>query len=42
MFIMVFAFWMYSVAVSLMRVRIIILERERSSAWVRELLETEK
>jgi heme exporter protein C len=37
MLVMVLAFWMYSIAVSLMRVRTIILERERGAAWVREL-----
>ena len=37
MLVMVLAFWMYSIAVSLMRVRTIILERERNTAWVREL-----
>ncbi|MBK1681673.1 heme ABC transporter permease [Rhodocyclus tenuis] len=30
------AFWMYSVAVALMRVRGIILERERNSEWVKQ------
>jgi heme exporter protein C len=40
MLVMVFAFWMYSIAVSLMRVRTIILERERSAAWVQEMRET--
>ena len=29
------AFWMYSIAVSLMRVRCIILERERNSDWLK-------
>ena len=37
MLVMVFAFWAYSIAAALMRVRIVILERERNSAWVREL-----
>ena len=32
------AFWMYSVAVALMRVRGIILERERNSEWVKQQL----
>jgi heme exporter protein C len=36
MLLMVFAFWAYSIAAALMRVRIMILERERHSAWVRE------
>jgi heme exporter protein C len=37
MLVMVLAFWMYSIAVSLARVRTIILERERNAAWVQEL-----
>lgn len=37
MLIMVLAFWMYSIAVSLVRLRHIILERERNAAWVREI-----
>ncbi|HUF20373.1 MAG TPA: heme ABC transporter permease [Burkholderiales bacterium] len=37
MLIMVFAFWMYSIAVSLVRLRHIILERERNAAWVTEI-----
>src|SRR6267142_1928221 len=37
MLVMVFAFWAYSIAAALMRVRILILERERNSAWLREL-----
>ncbi|HSO05913.1 MAG TPA: heme ABC transporter permease [Pelomicrobium sp.] len=36
MLIMVFACWMYAIAVILARVRTIILERERHAAWVRE------
>ena len=32
------ACWMYAIAVALMRVRRIILERERDTAWVRETL----
>ena len=34
MILMALAFWMYSIAVSLARVRSIILERERGSDWV--------
>jgi heme exporter protein C len=34
MLIMVLAFWMYSIAVTLMRVRAIILERERGAVWM--------
>src|SRR5262249_48479805 len=37
MLIMALSFWMYSVAASLVRVRAIILERERNSEWVRAL-----
>lgn len=36
--IMVLACWMYSITVTLMRVRSIILERERHAPWVAELL----
>ena len=32
--LMALAFWMYSIAVALMRVRSIILERERHTEWV--------
>jgi len=39
MFITLVACWMYVVAVSLMRVRSIILERERHTQWVSELPE---
>ena len=42
MLVMVFAFWMYAFAIILMRVRNIILERERHTTWVAELLESEK
>jgi heme exporter protein C len=38
MFVMVFAFWMYTIAVVLARVRSEILERERNTAWVTELV----
>lgn len=37
MLVMVFAFWAYSIAAALMRVRGGILERERGAAWVKEL-----
>lgn len=37
MIVMALAFWMYTIAVTLMRVRCIILERERNSGWVKEL-----
>ena len=37
MILMVLAFWMYAIAVSLVRVRAIILERERQAGWTQEL-----
>jgi len=39
MLVMALAFWMYSIAVMLMRVRAIMLERERNSDWVKALEE---
>jgi heme exporter protein C len=36
MLVMSFAAWMYAIAVSLVRVRAIIAERERDAAWLRE------
>ncbi|MGH8678843.1 MAG: DUF350 domain-containing protein, partial [Burkholderiales bacterium] len=39
MLVMVLAFWMYSIAASLSRIRAIIVERERNAAWVRELVD---
>lgn len=39
MLIMALAFWMYSIAVALTRVRAIILEREAHTEWVKELAE---
>lgn len=41
MLVMAVAFWMYTVAVALMRVRCEILERERHSEWVGEVLARE-
>ncbi len=38
MLIMVFAFWMYSIAVALYRCRNLILDRERHADWVKEVL----
>jgi len=38
MLFMALAFWMYTIAVALMRVRCIMLERERASDWVKVLL----
>jgi len=40
MLIMTFAFWAYCIAASLLRLRAIILERERRSEWVARLAET--
>src|SRR5258706_7053157 len=37
MLLMALAFWMYSIAITLMRVRCIILERERNSDWVKHM-----
>lgn len=42
MLIMALAFWMYTIAVVLARVRSEILERERHTAWVQELLTQQK
>jgi heme exporter protein C len=39
MLIMSFAAWFYAIAVVLLRVRVIMLERERGAAWVSELSE---
>jgi heme exporter protein C len=39
MLLMALCFWMYSIAVALMRVRAIILEREVHTEWVKELRE---
>ena len=39
MLLMALAFWMYAIAVSLTRVRAIILERERHAGWVQDLTE---
>ena len=38
MLIMSLAFWAYCIAVTLMRVRSIILERERNTSWVRDMV----
>jgi heme exporter protein C len=42
MLLMALAFWMYAICVSLLRVRCIMLERERASAWATELAEAAK
>ncbi len=36
MLVMALAFWMYTIAVSLWRVRLLVLERERHTQWARE------
>ena len=41
MLVMVFAFWAYAIAVILMRVRAILLERERDAGWVQDALARE-
>jgi heme exporter protein C len=41
MLIMTLGFWAYSIAVAMVRVRTIILERERSSNWVKQLIAEE-
>jgi heme exporter protein C len=40
MMVMVFAFWMYCIGAVLMRVRTVILERERRTAWAQEIAAT--
>ena len=37
MLLLALAFWMYTIAVALMRVRCIMLERERNTDWVEAL-----
>jgi len=39
MLLMALSFWMYAIAAALLRLRCIILERERNNAWVAELRE---
>jgi heme exporter protein C len=39
MLIMALASWMYAIAAALSRVRLIMLEREKNSAWVQEIVE---
>ncbi len=36
--LMTLAYWAYSIAVSLRRLRVLIIERERSASWVRKLV----
>jgi heme exporter protein C len=40
MLLMSLAVWMYAIAVALVRVRTIIVERENGADWVRELRST--
>ena len=40
--VMLLACWMYAIAVVLARVRSIILERERNTAWITELPELKR
>ena len=42
MLLIALGFWMYSIAASFLRVRCIILERERNADWVAEYLRTTK
>ena len=42
MLVMALAFWAYTIAVTLMRVRCIVLERERHTDWVKEYLEVKR
>ena len=42
MLIMALASWMYAIAAALSRARIIMLEREKNSAWAQEILEQNK
>lgn len=42
MLLMALAFWMYSIAITLWRVRCIMLERERNAQWVAQYLETQR
>jgi heme exporter protein C len=39
MLVMALAFWMYAIAVALMRARVIILERESGTRWAQRMLE---
>lgn len=39
MLVMALAFWMYSIAVALLRLRVILLEREQHTAWARQLVD---
>jgi heme exporter protein C len=41
MLLMALSFWMYSIAIALYRARCIMLERERGTEWVKEVLAAE-
>jgi heme exporter protein C len=41
MLIMTLGFWAYSIATAMSRVRSVILERERSSTWVKQMIAEE-
>ena len=41
MLVMALAAWMYAIAAALSRARSIILERERNSQWVAQMVEAE-
>jgi heme exporter protein C len=41
MILMVFAFWMYAIAISLYRARVLILERERRAQWAQDIAQQE-
>jgi heme exporter protein C len=40
MLIMALAFWAYTIAMTLVRVRCIVLERERHTEWVKTYMES--
>ena len=39
MLVMALAFWMYSIAVAFLRLRVILLEREQHTAWARQVVD---
>jgi heme exporter protein C len=42
MLVLAFAAWFYTIAVAFIRVRQLILERERQTEWVKDILEGER
>jgi heme exporter protein C len=42
MLLMALAYWMYCIAAALARMRVIMLERERDTAWARQALSAMK